>query len=99
MASKIIFSTKTPSPNWFKKLKTAVSLTTNTAILILLAMGHAEESLLMLLVKVGSSYLMQMLDLLLGESVAEPIIIQQQSATQTADDTIFPTDGPPQGPK
>lgn len=99
---KITVSTKNlfkPAPSGFKKIKTAVSLTVNTAILVLLGIGYTEESLVMLLVKVGSSYLMQMLDLFLGENSVEQPIIIQQATTDNSDDTIFPTKEEPKGPQ
>lgn len=77
------------TPQWLRRLDKAVSLTTNTIIVILLALGYTEDSLIMLLVKVGSSYLMNMLDIFLND---KKIVI-------TKNYTLFPTKDEPQKPK
>lgn len=82
---------KKPAPRWFQKLKKIISLTTNTVIVGLLLAGYENESLLLLMIKLGSSYLMQLLDTLLADET------EIQSLTE--DDTIFPTKPEPQGPK
>jgi hypothetical protein len=64
---KITRRIKSDTPLWFRKLKKAVALTSDTAIVILLATGHSEDSLAMVIVRVGLSYAMN-----LGEIFVEP---------------------------
>lgn len=42
-----------PAPRWFRKTKKAISILTDTAIVMLLAMGHKDNSVLMLWCRVG----------------------------------------------
>ena len=84
-----------PAPRWFLKLKKIISLTTNTVILGLLLYGYEEQSFLLLIIKLGSSYLMQMLDTILGENEKEIIPLVDDNT----DDTVFPTKPEPKGPK
>jgi len=55
-----------PAPKWFRKLKKALTLLSDTAIVMLLAMGFAENSLLMLCLRVGLSGVLQSLEVLLA---------------------------------
>lgn len=55
------------APKWFLKLKKAVSLSSNTIIVFLLALGYSDQSLAMLIVKVGASYVVQLIEVLLKE--------------------------------
>ena len=56
-----------PAPAWFRKLKKALTLLSDTAVVILLAMGFAENSLLMLCLRVGLSGVLQALEAVLVE--------------------------------
>lgn len=59
-------SYKKPAPRWFRLTKKIVSLTLNTVILVLLALGYSSESVLMLLIKIGESYLGNLFDTILS---------------------------------
>ena len=56
-----------PAPLWFRKFKKILTNTETAVIVILLAMGYANESLLMLLIKTGSSWLIENLETILGD--------------------------------
>jgi len=62
-AKKIVRRIKSDTPLWFRKLKKAVALTSDTAIVILLATGHSEDSLAMVIVRVGLSYAMNLAEI------------------------------------
>jgi hypothetical protein len=79
---------------WFGKFEKAVSLTVNTTILLLLGLGYSESSLILLLVKIGSSYIMSMLALFLDKKQSNSLL----EDTTTEDDTVFPSDGSPKPP-
>lgn len=64
----IISNIKKPAPKWFRILNRIWSPTENTVIVILLALGYTNESLAMLLIKVGSSYGRTLLEAVLVES-------------------------------
>jgi hypothetical protein len=61
-----------PAPRWFRKMKKALTLLADTACVMLLAMGHAENSLIMLWCRVGLSGVLQSLEVMLanGEEYA-----------------------------
>ena len=54
---------KADTPLWFRKVKKLITLTSDTAVVILLATGHSEESLTMLVVRVGLSYLLNAIEI------------------------------------
>lgn len=56
-----------PAPAWFRKTKKAALLLADTAIVILLARGYAENSLIMLYLRVGLSGALQALEAVLVE--------------------------------
>lgn len=56
-----------PAPRWFRKTKQALTLLADTACVILLAMGHSEDSLIMLILRVGLSGVLQSLEIVLSE--------------------------------
>ena len=56
------------TPNWFRKLDKVTSLTSNTIVLVLLAMGYAEDSLIMLIVRIITSYIMNILDIFITDT-------------------------------
>lgn len=62
-----------PAPRWFRKTKKALTILADTAVIILLAMGFKENSLLMLMCRVGLSGLLTALETLLanGEDYTE----------------------------
>lgn len=53
--TKIIKNFSKPAPPWFRKLTKAVSVASDTAIVFLLAAGYGENSLAMLIVRIGVS--------------------------------------------
>lgn len=67
----------TPAPVLFTKINTAVSQLTNAAIVILLAMGYTDNSLVLLIIKVGTSAIMGALGAFLAPS-SSPLSNQKQ---------------------
>jgi hypothetical protein len=65
--ANLIERAASPAPKWFRKLKKALTLLADTAVVILLAMGYAENSLLMLCLRVGLSGALQSLEAILVE--------------------------------
>lgn len=55
-------------PKWFKRLNKSVSILSNTAVVIMLALGYAEDSLIMLIARVGISGLMGTIEALLTDN-------------------------------
>jgi len=54
-------------PNWFTKIKSVVSILSDTTVVILLALGYAENSLILLICRVGVSGVMNALNVFLKE--------------------------------
>lgn len=54
-------------PNWFTKVKSVVSILSDTTVVILLALGYAENSLQILICRVGVSGVMNSLNVFLKE--------------------------------
>jgi hypothetical protein len=67
MANAIVEHLKKPAPKWFRKTKKAVSILSDSACVMLLAMGQAENSLVILWCRVGISALMNALEAVLVE--------------------------------
>jgi hypothetical protein len=55
-----------PAPKWFRKLKRVTSLLSDSAIVILLALGYSDSSLIMLFCRVGISAVMNSLEVILA---------------------------------
>lgn len=55
-----------PAPKWFRKLKRALTMLSDTAIVMLLAMGYTENSLIMLWLRVGLSGILNTLEVVLA---------------------------------
>lgn len=55
------------APKWFRKFKKVYTNTETAAIVILLAMGYAAESFLMLVIKTASAWLLENLETVLAE--------------------------------
>jgi len=90
-------SYKRPAPRWFRLTKKISALTINTVMLVLLAMGYSSESMIMLIIKLGESYLMNLLDTILsnGEVYApEDTKTETVTLTQTSVDTTLPYSAP-----
>lgn len=62
-----------PAPRWFRKLKRALTILSDTAVVMLLSMGQAENSLPILYCRVGLSGLLTALEVILanGEEYTE----------------------------
>jgi hypothetical protein len=54
-------------PTWFSKTKNAVSILSDTAVVMLLALGYAENSLIILICRVGVSGVMNALNVFLKD--------------------------------
>jgi len=72
-------NTGKPAPRWFRKLKEATGYLIDGAIVILLALGHGDNSLLMLLLRIGYARVMSALEALLanGEVYAPAEALKQ----------------------
>lgn len=56
-----------PEPRWFRRLRNAVSDASNTAAILLVAMGYEEDSFTILCVRIGISGIMRFIGLLLSD--------------------------------
>lgn len=54
-------------PSWFLKLKKAITLLSDAAIVILLGLGHSENSLIILILRVGLSAVLESIQLLISD--------------------------------
>lgn len=63
--SDLITRVSSPAPKWFRKTKRALTLLSDTAIVILLSMGYAENSLILLYLRVGLSGVLQAVEAIL----------------------------------
>lgn len=54
-----------PAPLWFRKFK-KIFVNTENAALTLLALNHPPDSIVLLLIKLGSSWLLENLETILG---------------------------------
>lgn len=54
-------------PTWFVRTRNATDALVDGSIIILLALGHTESSVLMLLLRIGYSYLKKAIGAFLGE--------------------------------
>lgn len=59
-------NTSKPAPRWFRKLKTSLTILSDTAVVMLLSMGHQENSFIMLWCRVGLSGVLTALEALLA---------------------------------
>ena len=55
-----------PAPKWFRKLKRVSALLTDASIVMLLALGYSDNSLIMLFCRVGLSAVMNSLEVVLA---------------------------------
>lgn len=53
------------TPVWFRKLKKGVTMLSDASIVILLGVGYSEDSLLMLVIRVGISAIMNTIEIFL----------------------------------
>lgn len=70
----LINNIRKPAPKWFRILNRIWSPTENTVIVVLLALGYTNESLVMLLIKVGSSY---------GRTLLEAVLVESENDNET----------------
>jgi hypothetical protein len=54
-------------PTWFSKIKNAVSILSDTAVVMLLALGYSDNSLEILIFRVGISGVMNAINVFLKE--------------------------------
>ncbi|NCT92956.1 MAG: hypothetical protein GXC72_00905 [Chitinophagaceae bacterium] len=66
MIQQVIENTKKPAPRWFRKTKRAAEMLSDTAIVMLISMGYAENSLVMLWLRVGLSGILNTLEMVLA---------------------------------
>lgn len=82
-------NTGKPAPKWFRKLKKALTILSDTAVVMLLSMGHAENSFIMLWCRVGLSGILESCEAMLanGEvyaaAIDKPVIIINVDALPT----------------
>ena len=55
------------TPTWFRKLKKGITLLSDAAIIIMLGVGFAEDSLAMLVIRVGISAIMNTIEIFLSD--------------------------------
>lgn len=63
------------APKWFRRLKKSITLLADTTAVILLAMGYTENTLIMLIVRIGVSGVLESVEALLSDSpevIADP---------------------------
>ncbi len=63
LRKRISHRIKSDTPLWFRQAKKAITLTSDTAVVVLLAMGYSTESFAMLIVRVGLSYALNLLEI------------------------------------
>lgn len=56
-----------PAPVWFRKLKKAITVLSDTAAVMLLAMGYADNSLAMLIVRIAISGVLNSMEVFLSD--------------------------------
>jgi hypothetical protein len=64
---KIINKINQNTPIWFRKLKKAITLLSDATIIILLGIGYSEDSLIMLVIRVGISAIMNSIEIFLSD--------------------------------
>lgn len=55
-----------PAPKWFRKFRKIFTHTENFAMGVLLTLGYGDQSVVMLLVKLSTSFILDVFDTLLG---------------------------------
>lgn len=55
-----------PAPRWFRKLKRATTILSDTAVVMLLSMGYTDNSLIILWCRVGLSGILTALEAILA---------------------------------
>lgn len=65
--TKILKNISKNTPIWFRKLRKAVTLLSDATIVILLGMGYTDNSLVMLVLRVGISALLNTIEIFLTD--------------------------------
>lgn len=58
-------------PSWFLKLKKAITLLSDAAIVILLGLGYSENSFIILILRVGLSAVLETIQILISDETNE----------------------------
>ena len=58
-------------PTWFLKLKKVITLLSDATIVILLAMGYTDNSIVILILRVGLSAILESVQLVISDEVNE----------------------------
>lgn len=64
---RVLKNINNPAPRWFRKFKRIVSLLSNMAVVFLLSLGYSDNSLIILVARVGVSGLMDIIDILVTD--------------------------------
>lgn len=67
MTKKLISRINQNTPVWFRKLRKAITTLSDATIVILLGIGYTDDSLIMLVLRVGLSALMSSIEIFLTE--------------------------------
>jgi hypothetical protein len=85
-----IKSVHRPAPRWFRIFKKVLNNIINFGIAILLILGYANESTLMLIIKLSQSFIMEQLDTFMSngevyatEDTVSVVAVQTASVTTT----------------
>lgn len=66
---KKIYKITNETPLWFRRIKKVVSISSNTIVLILLGLGYSDNSLAILICRLGISGVMDVLEAFIAEEV------------------------------
>lgn len=67
MTNNILKKINHNTPTWFRKLKKIITLLSDATIIIMLGVGFAEDSLAMLIIRVGISAIMNTIEIFLSD--------------------------------
>lgn len=85
-----VSNTGRPAPRWFRKFKKIWINTETAAIAILLAQGHGDGSLIILIIKLGTSWILENLETLLANG-QDYVDTPQSSAYEEWDYVAYPS--------
>tara|TARA_R110000868_G_scaffold234980_1_gene488677 strand:+ start:633 stop:851 length:219 start_codon:yes stop_codon:yes gene_type:complete len=66
-AKKLISTINKNTPIWFRKIKKGVTLLSDATIIIMLGVGYSEDSLILLVIRVGISAIMNTVEIFLTD--------------------------------
>jgi hypothetical protein len=81
MENNIINRIKANTPLWFRKLKRIITFLSDAAVVILLAMGYSENSLILLIFRVGISAVINSVETFLsfdGTPIPQHIVYERE---------------------